>query len=831
MDVLNIYSSWRGHLSTGWKRAARVNCITLVALSAVLLVLSSLSLRNGAQKTIFFYSGDCDEGNVSHLNTGLHFLINVVSTLVLASSNFFMQILNAPSREEVDAAHAKAYWLIIGVSSVGNIFRVSRFKLWCWVALLLSSVPIHLLFNSVVFETDFRESDFHLTIATEKFTNGGAYFPPGASLFLPGILPKEEIEHGKQYTHITNLFNLISSSETSLGYGFPVYLSDYYSDDRSETFQNLSTIAADSGRWKKLEPSDCKEIYFDCSGLKKYRDVVLIINHEGWIRDEMWSIQSFDATFWDVYVPSRERNNLFFDAQCMMYAGFNVAGEANCVNICSNAMGSGSIIHGSPQLTDWNYSFQSDPVLRGVDISYASPYWHPISFQNLQNGALDLSVDYCLAQPLESTCRVGLSPILLLVVTVCVVCKTSAAILATLLLSRQDETPLVTLGDAMATFIEKPESITTVYCTFGQAEIRKVMASHSVFVLSKARKWKAVRKLRALALPGYVWVTSYLLCVVGIGVCTSLFASAYQTHGLTGDFFQSDGNSFIPFRFSLLGAVLLANTPQLLLSFCYLTYNNLFTYLQIAREWGKYSEGYSSLRVTDPQGHQSSTYRLQLPYRYSLPLMGASAILHWILSNTIYVFISIGGYYSKNNLVFHDQSLPDNSAVFVGYSTRALLTLTVLSIFLTSLPIILSLKQLPPNIVIPGCNSLAISAACHVSRLSNAVKHQDIGDNAIYSRSTPSPAPITPMRSNQTREESNDRLIQDWIETTIDGVGRNIQEPSLFKKLAQSKLRWGVVEMPPEWYTKFGHHSSVGHLSFGVEEDNVSPPIEGQSYA
>ncbi|KAI0452041.1 hypothetical protein F5B21DRAFT_516319 [Xylaria acuta] len=820
MDVLNLCASRGGPCGTGWKRAAKVNCITLIALSVVLLVLSTLSLLNGAQKAIFFYSGDCDDGGVSNLNTGLHFLINVVSTLV---------ILNAPSREEVDKAHSKASWLVIGVSSVGNVFRVSRFKSCCWVALLLTSVPVHLLFNSAVFETDFRESDFHLTIATEEFTKGGAYFPPGASLLLPGILPKEKIE-AENVTWFPNLSRLISNSEWSSGYGFLVYLSDYYSHERSGSFQNISTIAEDSGQWKKLEPYDCKEIYLNCGGLKKYRDVVLIINHEGWIRDEMWSIPSHDKTFWDHYVPSTERNHLFFDAQCMMYAGFDVTGEATCVNTCSNAMGSISLINGSLQNNLWTYSFQSDPVLYQVNEFYAREYtdWHPISFKNLHYGTLNLLLDHCLAQPLESTCRVGLSPILLLVVTICVVSKTSTAILATLLLSRQDQTPLVTLGDAVASFIEKPESVTTVYCTFGQAEIRKAMASDSIFVLSKARKWKAVPKIRALALPGYVWVTSYLLCFVGIGVCTSLFASACQTHGLAGGFFQSDGNSFITFRFSFVGAVLLANSPQLLLSFCYLTYNNLFTYLQIAREWGKYSEGYSSLRVTNPQGQQSSTYRLQLPYRYSLPLMGASALLHWILSNTIYVFISIGGYYSRDNLAFHDQSLPDASAVYVGYSTKALLTLTVLSTFLTALPILLSLKRLQKNSVIPGCNSLAISAACHVSRLSNAVKRQNVDEDTNASKYTPSPAPITP---NQTGESSYDRLIQDWIETTVDGVGRNIHEPGLFKRLAQSKIRWGVVEMPPEWYTKFGHHNSVGHLSFGVEEDNVSPPIEGHYYA
>ncbi|TRX96986.1 hypothetical protein FHL15_002292 [Xylaria flabelliformis] len=683
---------------------------------------------------MFLYSGDCDEGNVSRLNTGLHFLINVVSSLMvgtlleyynldlrgnllveertlLASSNFFMQILNAPSREEVDTAHAKGSWLLIGVPSV-----------------------VHLLFNSAVFETDFRESDFHLAVATEEFASGGSYFPPGAGLIFPGIIPIEAVLGFAGTTVTRDRFTMdydydIGDETYPMGYGIPVSLSDYFSHERSSALRNISLIAANSSRWKKLDPFDCKEIYLDCGGLKKYRDVVLIINHEGWIRDEMWRIYDDDATFWNQYVPPREQNHLFFDAQCVMFASFNTSGKTTCVNTCSSAMGSHDLVINSTQNAVWYYSFESDPALVAVNSFYGRKHadWHPIDFTNLQIGASILSVEYCLAQPLESTCRVGLSPILLHLVTICVVGKTSAAILVTLLQSRQNQPPLVTLGDAIVSFIETPGVVNKVYCTFGQADIRKAMTTDSAFILSKARKWKA----------GYVLV----------------FMQAYIK-------------------------------------------------LTDSREWGKYSEGYFSLRVTDPQCHSTLD-----TIKYHLRLYS-----HWC-----------------NETVFHDPSLPNTSAVYVGYSTKALLALTIISIFLASLPILLSFKRLPRNIVVPGCNSLAISAACHVSRLSNSVKHRSMDDdNTNPSTSTPSSAPTTP---NQVSESSYDRLIHNSIETTVEGVGHNKHEPTLFRKLAQSKLRWGVVEMPPEWYTKFGHHSSVVHLSFGVDEDNVSPPVEGKYYA
>jgi hypothetical protein len=35
-----------------------------------------------------------------------------------------------------------------------NAFKVSRFKTLCWLGLSVTSIPIHLLFNSVIFGTE-----------------------------------------------------------------------------------------------------------------------------------------------------------------------------------------------------------------------------------------------------------------------------------------------------------------------------------------------------------------------------------------------------------------------------------------------------------------------------------------------------------------------------------------------------------------------------------------------------------------------------------------------------------------------------------------------------
>ncbi len=92
-----------------------------------------------------------------------------------------------------------------------------------------------------------------------------------------------------------------------------------------------------------------------------------------------------------------------------------------------------------------------------------------------------------------------------------------------------------------------------------------------------------------------------------------------------------------------VAAILLANLPQQVLSLCYFAYNAMFTRICAEKEWSSYSLSYKPLRVTAPKGKQVSTYRLQLPYIYSIPLLTASVALHWLVSNAIYMFISEGG--------------------------------------------------------------------------------------------------------------------------------------------------------------------------------------------
>ena len=101
--------------------------------------------------------GSCEK--TKNLSLWLHLAINALSTILLGASNYCMQCLSSPTRQEVDKAHNQGIWLDIGVPGIRNLRRISRRRLVLWMLLTLSSIPLHLLYNSAVF----------ITLATQSY--------------------------------------------------------------------------------------------------------------------------------------------------------------------------------------------------------------------------------------------------------------------------------------------------------------------------------------------------------------------------------------------------------------------------------------------------------------------------------------------------------------------------------------------------------------------------------------------------------------------------------------------------------------------------------------
>lgn len=99
--------------------------------------------NSGLPSWATFYHGDCTLAE--RLEITLHLIINVLSTGILAASNYCMQTLVAPTRDDIDKCHERREWLYVGRASLRNLLYVKRYRAGLWVVLMITATPFHLL--------------------------------------------------------------------------------------------------------------------------------------------------------------------------------------------------------------------------------------------------------------------------------------------------------------------------------------------------------------------------------------------------------------------------------------------------------------------------------------------------------------------------------------------------------------------------------------------------------------------------------------------------------------------------------------------------------------
>ena len=333
-----------------------------------------------------------------------------------------------------------------------------------------------------------------------------------------------------------------------------------------------------------------------------------------------------------------------------------------------------------------------------------------------------LAIDYCRAQKTESHCKLQFSRNILVAVILCNLFK-AGAMIATLLI--QQEPALVTTGDAISSWLQHPDEATANQCLrserlnghyasprslpahdAGRDKLWSPVASHS----SKVLRWhQAINRRR--------WATVLTLCIATLAAAGYLLDMAHTELSNDGsDTLNAGGfgailsmtmlSTYLPNTGTrgLLANVLVANTPQLIFSCLYLLYNGLFTSMCLAHEYSNYSIRRKPLRVTSPRGDQRSTHWLHLPYVYSVPLLVASAVLHWSISQSIF-FVGIDYYYIGAEL--------QQSYFTLGYSIQPIILDIVLGSLMLCVLVGMGLRKLQGKIPLANSNSFAIAAACH----------------------------------------------------------------------------------------------------------------------
>lgn len=141
---------------------------------------------------------------------------------------------------------------------------------------------------------------------------------------------------------------------------------------------------------------------------------------------------------------------------------------------------------------------------------------------------------------------------------------------------------------------------------------------------------------------------------------------------------------------------------------------------------------YRPLRVSQPRGLQTSRYTLNLPLKWAVPPIILSVTLHFLVANSLYIFISEGGYSTTGDSQNRDGSVGLSPEGFVGlvYSTSAMIASIVVFSIMVLVPVWLASRYLPGGAEgvkkgVVGTYSLAISAACHPSGLTRAGRGEE----------------------------------------------------------------------------------------------------------
>ncbi|KAI1748931.1 hypothetical protein F4782DRAFT_550300 [Xylaria castorea] len=374
-------------------------------------------------------------------------------------------------------------------------------------------------------------------------------------------------------------------------------------------------------------------------------------------------------------------------------------------------------------------------------------------------------VDYCLSAGAERDadgCAIRASSVLLLAVT-----GVNGFVLTCMYLSwnihrarakkiaddQWEEEQLLTLDEAVSSFLQHEDRYTAT-ATF--LEFSDYDDSIDFCTLGTVAKNRAADRLR-VNLRWYrgggklLWGTTFFI-LVGLAA-TIIFLIVRAFEALTDYGFPTDLGSLWRLGIgethsytvaltkaieslgsnAFYGTLMLANVPQIILGLAWWLANSLLTRLLLAQRWARFIVKRSGLRVSSPKGQQRSSYFLSLPYRYSIPLIIASAVLHWLLSQSLFVVQTRGFVYdslsqSKDQFV-RDDTL-DGSVI--GYSTIAFIFASAIVLGVSMSITLLGMKALPSRESKPGKDaaeaersflvtrmplalscSAAISAACH----------------------------------------------------------------------------------------------------------------------
>ncbi|KAH7193009.1 uncharacterized protein B0J16DRAFT_69169 [Fusarium flagelliforme] len=301
-------------------------------------------------------------------------------------------------------------------------------------------------------------------------------------------------------------------------------------------------------------------------------------------------------------------------------------------------------------------------------------------------------------------------PLLAAITLVNLVLIFTYTIVIALALTRQSFNPLVTLGDALTSFLADPDYSTQDSCLMTKGEVKKGQwgEREGKYWYSQSSCWYNIPS------PGRwtIWVLTWIMPVGLAAAALALGAmenpkQAFSTFGKAAVVYE------LPSGMSRSGLAIVAALPQLLLGLLYLSSNALLTLFFLSHEFSQFSSQLLPFRVSSgqPLGAQTTSLYLTLPRPVSWMLFFLITAMAYLLSQGIL-------------LVSVDSS--QGSTTGIGFSPLPLLLLLVLLVVLASGVAVLSLRKVDPRgaveggapagnplTLVGGTCSAVLSARCH----------------------------------------------------------------------------------------------------------------------
>jgi hypothetical protein len=170
------------------------------------------------------------------------------------------------------------------------------------------------------------------------------------------------------------------------------------------------------------------------------------------------------------------------------------------------------------------------------------------------------------------------------------------------------------------------------------------------------------------------------------------------------------------------------NTLQVILAGIYLVYLGIMNSMFIAADWSKFAFKKQTLMVSSAVGKQRGTWLLGAPLGYGLGLLSLHTLLHWFVSQSIFV-VQIE--------IMNKDGTPDDNQVLsnCGYSPIAIIFSVVAAVVLLLSALVTMIRRFPAGAPpVASTSSAAISAACHPIRRWDGLVYQGLmwGVNGGY---------------------------------------------------------------------------------------------------